>query len=80
MIGVKIGEQGEKDGFYDMGKDKMKKTLASFEKIINDPNEDIVQNNRSLKEQAIEKCGYKNVKFDHYGFIFHKHTEYFNML
>ena len=79
MVGVEIGKPGDRDAFYDMGKEKMKETLINFEKILKDPNEDIVKNNKSLKEQATEKCGYKNVEFDHYGFMFHYHIEYFNM-
>lgn len=79
MIGVEIGEQGEEDSFYDLGKTEMKRVINEFGNLVQKSSQDIVVGDRSLKKQATEKCGYSNVDFDHYGFMFHKHIEYLNM-
>lgn len=79
MVGVEIGEAGESDTFYDLGKNEMKKIINKFGELMQKADSDVVVGSRSLKQQSIEKCGYTNVDFDHFGFIFQKSTEYFNM-
>lgn len=79
MVGVEIGDAEKEDGFYNLGKTEMKRIINEFGSLMQKSSQDIVVGSRSLKQQAVEKCGYSNVDFDHYGFIFHKHVEYFNM-
>ena len=80
MIGVEIGTVEEKDSFYGLGKSEMKRVINEFGELMKNASNDIVVGSRSLKQQAVEKCGYSNVDFDHYGFMFHQHSDYFNML
>lgn len=79
MVGVNVGETGEKDTFYDLGKNEMKNVINKFGELMQKSSSDVVVGSRSLKQQATEKCGYTNIDFDHYGFIFHESVEYFNM-
>lgn len=79
MIGVEIGEAGEKNEFYDLGRIEMKRILTEFEQLLSKAEKDIVVGERSLKTQSIEKCGYTNIDFDHYGFMYHSQLEFFNM-
>lgn len=79
MVGVEIGDPGEEDDFYDLGKTKMKEVLHEFEELLAKSDKDIVVGSRSLKQQAVEKCNYTNIDFDHYGFIYHETMEYLFM-
>lgn len=79
VIGVEIGENNQEDTFYDLGKNQMNNVLNGFEKLISKADEDIVVGERSLKQQANEKCGYTINDFDHYSFAYHHAYEYINM-
>ena len=57
----------------------MKNVINKFGELMQKSSSDVVVGSRSLKQQATEKCGYTNIDFDHYGFIFHESVEYFNM-
>lgn len=79
LIGVEIGETGESDDFYDVGKAEMKNRLQQFANLISKASEDIVVGSRSLKQQSAEKCSYQIQDFDHFGFSYHYHYQYFTM-
>ena len=79
MVGVEIGEAGESDDFYDIGKTEMKNRLQQFLQLVSQADEDIVIGSRSLKQQSNEKCNYEIGDFDYFGFSYHYHYEYFTM-
>lgn len=79
MIGVAVGETGQEDEFWDLGKTAMKQVISEFSGLMQYAANDIVVGSRSLKSQAVEKCGYTNVDFDNYGFIYHHAYQFFNM-
>ncbi len=79
MVGVVINSENTRDDFGPLGKTRMKEVLNEFSGIISDPQKDIVVGSRSLKEQSITKCNFKNVPFDHYFFGYHKAIELMQM-
>lgn len=79
LVGVEIGETGDSDDFYDLGKSEMKNRLQQFANLMSKSDEDIVVGSRSLKQQSAEKCNYLAEDFDHFGFSYHYHYQYFVM-